>query len=160
MGTTELPSIAEIFAGVLARVPPAEHALLIAIAERLAAERYRGWAKDPANQGHRRELEACAEREEDIARRVEALHPGAEAVQRAILARNPDLEELNRALFAGRPLAEQLTIQARGERIGAATWRAFAAQDEGEAARRTYQECALLEEASAACLEAMLGGGG
>lgn len=154
--TADLPNVAQVFAAVLARVPREAHPLLIAIAERLAAERYRGWASDTPNQRHRAGLEACAAREEEIARRVEALHPEAAAIQRDILARNPDLVELNRTVFAGRPLPDQFTIQAEGERIGAATWRAFAEHAEAPGARRTYLECATLEEESAAFLESLL----
>jgi hypothetical protein len=77
-------------------------------------------------------------------------------VQREPLAKHPDLEEINRALFADRPLEEQLAIQARGERLGAATWRSLAKPAEVEAERQTFLACALLEEESAAYLESLL----
>ena len=41
-----LPDISAIIRGVLERVEPRLHPLFIAIAERLAAERYRSWARD------------------------------------------------------------------------------------------------------------------
>ena len=50
----------------------------------------------------------------------------------------------------------QFRIQAQGERLGAATWRALARQEESRAARETYLACAELEEASALVLEALL----
>jgi len=153
----QLPDVAAVFAPVLARVSREQQPLLLAVAERLAAERYRGWAGS-ADPTHRADLLACAEREEEIARRVEALFADAAAIQRDILAWNPDLEELNRALFKGRPLEDQYTIQAQGERLGAATWRAFA--DHAPSARETFLACAELEEASAAVLEAILSGAG
>lgn len=156
--TSELPNVAEILGRVLQRVPPAEQPLLIAIAERRAAERYRGWAHDPANVAHGSRLLACADREEEIARRVEGLYPEAAATQRRLIAENPDLEEINRSLFAGRPLAQQFTIQAEGERLGAATWRAFAEGAENPDARRTFLACATLEEESARVLESILTG--
>jgi hypothetical protein len=150
-----LPNVAELLAGVLARVPREQQPLLIAVAERLAAERYRGWAAEPRCEAHRTRLLACARREEEIAARVEALYADAAGAQREILAQNPDLEEINRSLFAGRPLSEQFAIQAGGERLGAATWRAFA-REGGEARRQVFEACASLEEQSAAVLEGLL----
>ncbi len=152
---SELPNLAEILGGVLERVPRDQQPLFVAIAERLAAERYRGWAAQPSYNTHRSQLFACAQREEEIADRIESLYPDAAAVQREILAKNPDLEEINRGLFAGRPLSEQLTIQAQGERLGAATWRSFA-REASHAFRVAFPACALLEEESAAALEAIL----
>ena len=152
---SELPNLAEILGGVLERVPREQQPLLVAIAERMAAERYRGWATEPSYDAHRSQLLACAQREEEIADRIESLYPDAAAVQQDILAKNPDVEEINRRLFAGRPLSEQLTIQAQGERLGAATWRAFA-REASSAFREAFQACALLEEQSAVLLEAIL----
>ena len=150
---TELPDIAAVLGKVLRRVPREQQPLLIALAERLAAERYRGWAAETGEPARRAGLLACAGREEEIARRVEALYPAAASIQRDVLAGNPDLIELNRTLFAGRPLAQQLLLQARGERLGAATWRSFAHDERNPEARSAFLDCALLEEESAALLE-------
>ncbi len=152
---SELPNLAEILGGVLERVPREQRPLLVAIAERMAAQRYREWAAQPSYDAHRSQLFACAQREEEIADRIESLYPDAAVVQSQILAKNPDVEEINRGLFAGRPLSEQLTIQARGERLGAATWRSLA-RDAKRAFQEAFQACALLEEESAAALEAIL----
>src|SRR5438270_2261949 len=147
----DLPDVAQVIAPVLERVSAEQRPLLIALAERLAADRYRGWASQSTDPARRTRLLGCADREEEIARRVEGLYPDADRIQRDIVARNPDLEALNRALFADRPLDDQFTIQARGERLGAATWRALAAQVPH--AREAFLACAELEEASAAVLE-------
>jgi hypothetical protein len=158
MTTPELPSIAEIVRGLLERVDARHRPLLIALAERLAAERYRRWAKDasgPARGG----LLACAEREDTIADRVAALYPDAAAVQAALRAENPELDEVGDAIFAGRPLEQQFAIQAAGERAGAAAWRAFAEHAGSADARRTLLACAELEEESAVYLESLLAGG-
>jgi len=156
----EPSNIALILGQLLQRVSPAERALLIALAERLAADRYRGWACEVGDPARASLLLACAEREEEIARRVQALHPDAATIQRDILARNPDLEDINRSIFAGRPLDQQFALQAQGERLGAATWRSFAGREEDMRARDTFLGCANLEEENAGCLEALLGGGG
>ena len=153
---TGLPDIGEVIGRALERVPAQDRPLLIALAERLAAERYRGWADDPANRRHRPGLLACADREEEIARRVEALRPSAPALQRDLLAKHPELLAINRELFAGRPPDEQFAIQARGERLGAATWRSLAKRADAPAERETLLGCALLEEESAAYLESLL----
>lgn len=152
---TELPSIAEVLGRVLQRVPRERQPLLIALAERLAAERYRAWASEVAEPDRRAGLLACADREEEIARRVEALYPGAPAIQRDILAGNPDLIEINRSLFAGRPLHQQLILQAGGERLGAATWRAFADGETNPGISDALRGSALLEEQNAAFLESI-----
>jgi hypothetical protein len=154
-----LPDVAEVLGRVLARVAAPEQPLLVAIAERWAADRYRRWASEVGDGARRAELLACAAREEEIAGRIEALYPEAAATQRDVLAKNSDLPDVNRDLFAGRPPAQQYAIQARGERLGAATWRALAAREEREEARRTFLSCAELEERSAVVLEGILAEG-
>ena len=151
-----LPNLGGVFARVLQRVSEEQRPLLIAIAERLAAERYRGWAKDPSMSEHAPALLACARREEEIAARVEALFPGASAIQQEMFEKNPDFPEINRSVFAGLSLPEQFRIQAQGERLGAATWRALARKEESPVAREVYLACAELEQASALVLEAIL----
>jgi hypothetical protein len=151
-----LPGVGEVIAPVLAQVPREQQPLLIALAERMAAERYRGWAGQVHGAADRAQLLACAAREEEIAAKIEALDPAAAAVQRDLRAKHPELSDLNRSLFAGRPLRDQFTIQARGERLGAATWRSFAKREPGGARREALLACAELEEASALVLEALL----
>jgi hypothetical protein len=157
--TTVLPDIGEVLAPILARVPREHQPLLVAIAERRAAMRYRGWAAEPTLATRAAELRACADREEAIADRVEGLYPDAAGIQRKLLADNPGLEDVNRTLFAGRPVADQLTIQARGERLGAATWRAFARGETDPQRRDVLLSCAPLEEDSARVLESILAAG-
>jgi len=154
--TSELPNVAAVLAQVLQRLPLEQQPLLIAYAERLAALRYRDWATQPEVTAHRARLNECAEREEQIAGRIEGLFADGAATQRAIVASNPDLLEINRTLFAGRPLAQQFTIQANGERLGAATWRAFAQRETDASRRDVLLACAELEEASAVVLESIL----
>ncbi len=153
-----LPDVAQVLAPILARVPRAQQPLLLALAERLAAVRYRGWAAQPELRAQRADLLACAEREERIAESVESLFPDAAAAQAEIRERNPDLEQINRDLFAARPLRDQLAIQARGEHLGATTWRSFA-READERRRERFEACACLEEESAAVLEGILRGG-
>lgn len=154
----DLPDIGVELAPLLARIAREQQPLLIAIAERMAAERYRGWAAEVTDPAQRAQLGACADREEEIARRVESLYPDADATERDLMARHPELALVNRSLFAGRPLTEQFAIQARGERLGSATWRAFARESSGPS-QQTFLTCAGLEERSAEVLEAILASG-
>jgi hypothetical protein len=155
--TRELPDVPAILGALVARVAQAEQPLFLAIAERMAAERYRGWADHVDDPDVRAGLIACAAREDEIADRVEAVFPDPAAVQQRLLAAFPELPQLNRDVFAGRPLADQFAIQASGERVGAATWRAFAGAWPDAAAREAFLACAPLEEASAVFLEGLRG---
>jgi hypothetical protein len=155
----KLPDIGAVLAPLLERVPPEQQPLLIALAERMAADRYRGWASaaDPALEAR---LLACAEREEEIAGLVEGLYPEASAAQAKMMEQIPELNELNRSLFAPLAVEDQYTLQASGERLGAATWRSFARQDPGSQRSEVFGACAELEEANARVLEAIPGGAG
>ena len=159
MSGRPLPDVSAILGPLLAGVQPRERPLLLAIAERMAAERYRRWASQVETADVRTGLLTCADREDAIAARVEAVYPDASAVQQRLRAAHPDLGAINADIFADRPLAEQFAIQAAGERLGAATWRAVAAATANEAARAAFLACAPLEEASAAFLEGLLARG-
>ena len=82
-----LPSIAEVVGQLFSRAAREDRPLLVAIAERMAADRYRGWAESVSDSAARGRLLACADREEEIARRVEALHPEAVLRQEALRTR-------------------------------------------------------------------------
>jgi len=152
----KLPDIAEALRGFLDLVPKDQQPLLIALAERLAAERYRQWAAEVTEPLQKSGLMACADREEEIARRIEGLYPHADAIQADIIARNLNLRELGRSLFGPRSLRDQFALQAQGERLGAATWRSMARKAESADTSNVLLGCALLEEESAAFLESLL----
>ncbi len=154
---SDLPDIATAIGPLLAEIAKEHQPLFVAIAERMAATRYRLWAKEAALASYRGRLLGCADREEDIASRIEGLVPESDAVQRQLHKQFPNLQELNNQIFAEWSLQDQLTIQARGERLGAATWRSFAAQADDQSAQATFAACAALEEASAEVLEEILG---
>jgi hypothetical protein len=150
-----LPDLAQVLSPVLQSIPAAHQPLLIALAERQAAQRYRTWASSVDSAEHRTELLACADREDEIARRVESLYPEAEAIQKELLANNPTFAASGRSLFAPYSIEEQLKLQAQGERLGAATWRAFAKRAPDANASKTFLDCAALEEQSAEFLESI-----
>jgi hypothetical protein len=153
-----LPDIAAVLRQALQAIEPASQPVLLAALERLAAKRYRSWAEDQPSPEVKAGLLACADREEEIARRIESLVPNATAIQEKLLADHPELLALNRTLFEGRPLNDQFTMQAQGERAGAAAWRAFAAATSDSAAQGVMQSCSPLEEANAEFLQSLVVG--
>jgi hypothetical protein len=153
---TTIPNLAEILAGMLRSIEPKLQPLLLAKLERLAAQRYRTWASDHSDPIAKEGLLACADREEEIARRVESLEPNASAIQARLLSDNPELLDLNRTLFEGRPLKVQFAMQANGERAGAAAWKAYAAGASDPSVRELLQSCSSLEQQNADFLQSLL----
>ena len=151
-----VPNISEILAGVLRNIEPALQPFLLAKLERLAADRYRSWASAHPDQSVREGLLACADREEQIATRVESLVPNATAIQDKLLSDHPELLDLNRTLFEGRPLEVQFAMQAEGERAGAAAWMAYAAGASDPSVQEVLQSCSPLEQANADFLQSLL----
>ena len=154
--TSGLPDLGEQVRPLIEGLPPRVQPRLIAELERVAAKRYEAWAAACAEPAHAEGLRECALREEEVARRVEALfamQPGDEHPFDDAL---PKIEAAYRAALAGRPLTEQYAIQAAAERRGAAVWRSLAASLADASARQALLSCAELEERSAALLEALL----
>lgn len=139
------------------RMAPEVRPLLAAALARAAVERYRQWAASPGSDRYRWRLLACAERTEEIARAVEAVHRGT-AIETRILE-HPDMVRAEGAAFGGRPMAEQFLVQARRARLSAARWRTFAAEERDPARKRVYAACAELEEINGVVLEVTLRGG-
>jgi hypothetical protein len=150
---SQLPNLAQALGPLLQRVPADHQPLFIALAERMAAQRYRMWANTVPEMNRKSALLACADREEEIARRVESLYPDAASVQKELLANNADFGATSQAFFAPYSIDEQFAIQAQGERLGAATWRSFAKRASDLQARDVFLSCAVLEEQSAEYLE-------
>jgi hypothetical protein len=154
-----VPDIVATLAPVLAATDRADHPLLIAMLERWAAGRYREWADAHDDVATVTKLTACADREEEIATRVEALYSDAVEVQAALAEANPRLADILTGSFAWRPIDEQFKLQAEAERLGASTWRSFARAADDTAAAEVFSACALLEEASADVLEQLIATG-
>jgi len=153
---TTIPNVAEILAGVLRNIDPKLQPFLLAKLERLAAQRYRTWASSQPDQSVKEGLLACADREEETARRVESLEPNASTIQDKLLSDNPELLDLNRTLFEGRPLNVQFAMQADGERAGAAAWKAYAAGASDPSVQELLLSCSPLEQQNADFLQTLL----
>jgi hypothetical protein len=154
--SNSISSVSEILAGVLRNIEPQLQPFLLAKLERLAAQRYRSWASDHPDQSVKEGLLACADREEEIATRVESLVPNATAIQDKLLSDHPELLDLNRTLFEGRPLEVQFAMQAEGERAGAAAWLAYAAAASEPSVQELLRSCSPLEQANADFLQGLL----
>lgn len=149
------PSITLLLAPLTRGLAEAERPAFLARLERLAAERYRAWAKQAPE--HAATLLDCAQSEEEIAARADRLFPMSAAQAAKLDALVPEAQRLYGAMFVGLPLREQLALQESAERQGANVWRALAAASTlPDATREALAACAALEEASAARLARLL----
>ncbi|MCH7599224.1 MAG: hypothetical protein IH973_05655 [Myxococcales bacterium] len=149
-------TIAELVGPAIAKYSSQDQRIFAALAERIAASRYRAWAEAIGDEDQRSTLLRCAGREEEIAQRVESLQPDAAAMQEQMPKDNPQLQHQYLGLFDGLALPDQFALQAEAELAGAAAWRAFAdaCSNPGEAEK--LRSCAPLEEASAADLKQII----
>lgn len=158
MSEIETPDFNLLLGPVVQKLPVACQPAFLAALERGAAERYREWAR--AEPELAAPLLACAEREEEIAKRAEALFPVDEAGRSGIEAALPEARRSYQEVFEGHALPDQWRLQAAAERTGAEAWRAFAAQQDDDAVVQTLLACAGLEEESARQLDALVAGSG
>ena len=151
-----LPDLGLVLAPLLAELEGGERPGFLARLERVAGERYRGWAAAEAPQ-HAAALLECARSEHEIAERAERLFPLSAAQTAKLDALLPRARELYAAIFVGRTLPEQFAVQAAAERLGGSAWRGIAAAAGlPHAMREALATCSALEEANAARLEKML----
>jgi hypothetical protein len=156
-GRARAARIETVLRPIVDRVPAEHQRLLIAFLERNAAQRYREWASEAADEAERQALHACAAREEEIATQIEGMTSNAAEVQESLLVHVPALRSGFDSVFGNASRREQMAIQAAAERLGAGVWRGFAAAETDQGNTSTLERCARLEEESAACLERMLG---
>ena len=155
MADLEIPNFGALLGDLIAPISQAGVPGFLAGLEREAAGRYRAWAQAAASESAG--LLACAEREEQIADRVEQRFPIPPADLASIEKNLPEARRLYFEVFEGLSMREQMTIQANAERQGAQAWRGMASQAEGDdAARDALLACAALEEVSADFLDALL----
>jgi len=158
MGECEIPNFGELLAPWIGRVPEGLVPLFLAGLERGAAGRYRGWADACGDAEQRKGLLACADREDEIATRVEALFPADAEARARVEAPLPDARRAYLGVFEPLPVRDQYRVQADAERQGAAAWRSLAAAHPEAAVREVLEGCALLEEESAAFLDGLAAG--
>jgi hypothetical protein len=147
--------VAELIEPVLSGLQHNDRPAALALAERVAAERYRDWAKEISEPSVSALLAECAMREDDIASRVEGAVAGALSIQESIVTAYPDLAAEFLALFDGMPILDQFAFQARIERVMAETWRVLAERAPAHV-RGVLLECSYLEEKSASVLDSIV----
>ena len=155
MPAVNVPDFATLLADPIGSVPEEAIPAFLARLERTAAERYRIWAR--AVPEHAEGLLHCADREDDIADRVENVLPAtAPELVAAMESAIGPARDTYYEVFSGLTPVEQMTIQANAERQGAAAWRAMIDQQSDEIIQAALEQCAQIEEVSADYLDALL----
>jgi hypothetical protein len=154
MSEIEAPNFAVLLGPYIAEVPAEGRPRFLALLERSAAERYRGWARDLPE--HAEGLLACADREDEIADRIEKLFPIGPELLKRVEAPLPSAKQTYYDVFAEHSPLDQLRIQADAERQGAAAWCGIADAQSDPAVKEEIERCARLEEQSAAWVEGIL----
>ena len=120
MTMLEIPNFGELLAEHLSGVPAEAYPYLLSQLERTAADRYRGWAEEVPD--HADGLLACADREDEIADRAEALFPPNDEHRALVAGIIPNAKATYYSAFEPYTPFEQMTIQANAERQGANAW--------------------------------------
>jgi len=152
---TQPASIVEAFEPLLPQLSDGEVPFVLAILERIAAEKYRAWAEGSVDPFERAGLLACAAREDEIADFIESLHADSEIRVSELHSRFPDLLERYDSVMTGRSRTEQLRIQSEGELGGADYMRRFAEATAGAISAR-FASLALCEEANSRFLSELI----
>lgn len=154
MNELHIPNFGELLAPYIDRVPEEALPNFLALLERGAADRYRVWAEMLPAQ--REELLACADREDEIANRADALFPLDPSLRDQVAEPLPEAKSVYYAVFSDLDVYDQLRIQADAERQGAAAWRGLLGAELPQEACKELEAIARLEEASADYLDALL----
>ncbi len=154
MSPTEAPDFRLLLAQFIEKIPETSRPAFLAELERGAAERYRGWAK--ASPDNAAGLLACADREDEIAQRVDKLFPADAEGRASIESTVPEARIAYYEVLDCLSITEQWHVQASAERQGADAWRLLASQQSDEVVKQELLACADLEELSAAHLTRLL----
>ena len=120
MDSSAIPNFGELLAPHLSQVPAEALPYMLSQLERTAAARYRYWAEVVPE--HKAGLLACADREDEIAERVEALFPPSDEHRELVASLIPAAKETYYRVFAEYTPMEQMKIQENAERQGANAW--------------------------------------
>ncbi len=154
MTPTEAPDFRLLLAPFIEKIPESSRPAFLAALERGAADRYRGWAE--ASLANASGLLACADREDEIAQRVDKLFPADAEGRASIESTIPEARIAYYEVLDCLSITEQWHVQASAERQGAEAWRLLASQQSDEAVKQELLACADLEEQSAAHLTGLL----
>ncbi len=154
MSPTRNPDFRLLLEPFILKIPEASRPAFLAALERGAAQRYRGWAE--ASPDHAPGLLACADREDEIAQRVDKLFPADAEGRASIESTVPEARIAYYEVLDCLSITEQWRVQASAERQGAEAWRLLASQQSDPVVREELIGCADLEEQSAAHLSRLL----
>lgn len=149
-----IPNFGQLLSPFISAVPSEAMPRFLALLERGAAARYRGWAE--ALPEHADVLLTCGRAEDEIADRIEGVFALDESLRPALEAPLPDATRTYYDVFDAVPVWDQLRIQANAERQGAQAWRNIAARTSDQRVIDELHACSALEEASADRLDALI----
>ena len=132
---------------ILDSLPDADAPIFLAILERMAADKYRGWAEQCEDPIEKMGLLGCADREVAIAEFIEALDSDSGHRAEDLRQRFPQVQSLYDGVMAGQDRQEQFRRQAAGELGGADFLRQFRGAHSGVIAAQ-FEALALGEEAN------------
>jgi hypothetical protein len=152
MSEVEIPNFGEVLASHLSGVPQDALPYLLSQLERNAAARYRKWASQLSS--HKEGLLECADCEEEIAKRAEAMFPLSPEDRASVDEILPDAKAAYNKVFEGYEPIDQMTIQANAERQGASAWQGLKAVHPAKAVQ--LDEISEIELKSADYLDQLL----
>ena len=149
-----IPHFGELLRPYIARVAPETMPRFLALLERGAADRYRGWAEQLPE--HRAGLMQCAASEDEIADRIDGAFALDDSLRKQLIAPLSEALQTYYDVFAPLPIWDQIRIQANAERQGAAAWRGIASRHPDPAVIDVLETCSRLEESSADFLDDLI----
>ncbi len=150
----QIPNFGALLLPVLSRVPDIARPRFLALLERTAADRYRAWAAELVQEADA--LNGCAQREDEIADRIEALFDIDEDSLAELRGLLPDARALYYAAFDGFSIDEQLRMQADAELQGASAWRSIARRLSDTSVIAELDRCSAIEEESSRVVTELL----
>ncbi len=149
-----MPHFGELLRPYIARVAPETMPRFLALLERGAADRYRGWAEQLPE--HRTGLMQCAASEDEIADRIDGAFALDDSLREQLIAPLREALQTYHNVLAPLPIWDQIRIQANAERQGAAAWRGIASRHPDPAVIDVLETCSRLEESSADFLDDLI----
>jgi hypothetical protein len=154
MSNLVIPNFGALLGEFIGQVPAGTMPRFLALLERTAADRYRGWAE--ARPEHATVLLQCAADEDEIANRIEGVFALDPALREQLEAPLPAAKQTYYDAFSPYDVWDQLRMQANAERQGAQAWRNIAARHPDPAVVEVLHGCSALEEGSADAVDALI----
>ena len=154
MSELVIPRFGELLSPYISAVPAEISPRFLALLERGAASRYRGWAEMLPE--HAEGLMKCSEAEDEIANRIEGAFAMDESLREKLEAPLPGALKTYYDVFSQYDVWDQLRIQANAERQGAGAWQRIAATHPDPKVVEVLNSCSALELESADYLDALL----